>query len=622
MTATSLRGRWVSEMLPQFWSFCAALKIPSKEEGIIFLHPTSSQVYLITEIFTGLDLGIHDFVIVKSRQLGASTILWALDQWWFLKFGSVQAMYIADDDENKEVHRSIFTQMYESLPPKYSRGPFEINNRVQAQWADRPGWRSPRIMWTHASPRNEGQLGRSRGVNYLHGEEIDGWKDRKGVDALTSSLATDYPYRLYLWVGTGQGYGLLYEMWEQSGESVTSRQVFLGWWRLSTRRATKAAQPDVWNVYGITRPSPDETEWLREVRKRYGVIIDREQLCWWRWQLHEGKGINGDEAKMLQEHPWIPEQAFQSSGSQFLSPTVLLKMHHAFARAPKPVGYRYDWGLTFDEKFTPDGDQTIIEVPLEQATLTVWEHPDPAGLYVVSGDPAYGSSEKADSFAITIWRCWPDALVQVAEYRGPGSGTMYQFAWTLAHLAGSYPRWMIFERTGPGNAVAQELERMQNIKFGLSVHGAGIQDVLANIQRFLYARSDALQKTYSKDWKSTEELREQIFEELRDVVERGMIIVRSRALWSEIGALRREGSRVEAGGVAHDDLAITAALAVHDWLENIIYEIEQWMAPKDAVPTSKTDPTQRLIRGFMAKMNQGEEEPPRQYGVRTVAPGR
>ena len=116
--AESLRGRWVSEMLPQFWSFCAALKIPSKEEGIIFLHPTSSQVYLITEIFTGLDLGIHDFVIVKSRQLGASTILWALDLWWFLKFGSIQAMYIADDDENKEVHRNILSQMYESLPPK------------------------------------------------------------------------------------------------------------------------------------------------------------------------------------------------------------------------------------------------------------------------------------------------------------------------------------------------------------------------------------------------------------------------------------------------------------------------------------------------------------------------
>lgn len=619
----SLRGRWVSDLLPEFIAFAESMKIASKEEGVVTLSLMSSQYQLVYEIFSGLDQDIHDFVIVASRQIGKSTVLWALDLWWLQKFPAMQALYISDDSENTEIHRRTLGAMYKSLPPKFTRGPFSIHNRIETTWDGGRGWAPSRIMWTHASAQNEGQLGRSRGVNYVHGEEIDGWQDRKGVNSLTAALAKNHPTRLYLWVGTGQSYGLLYEMWEQAGKSTTSKQIFLGFWRLNTQRITEAAQPKQWTVYGKPRPSPDELEWMREVKKRYGHVVDREVLAWWRKELAEGKGINGDEASMLQENPWLPEQSFQSSGSQFLSSSVMLSMHHEFARAPKPKGFRYDWGHTFDEKFTPDGDQTIVQVPLEQAILTVWEQPDPAGLYVVAGDPAYGSSETADRFAITIWRCWPDSLVQVAEYQTP-IGTMYQFAWTLAHLAGSYPRWLIYDVNGPGAAVLQELKRMQELGFGLTVRGSGIQDVVSRIQTYLWSRPDALSSSFSWGWKTSGGTQEQLMEQLRDMCERGMLVVRSRALWSELGALRRDGSRIEAGGVAHDDLAVTAAMAVEYWLTSIVQEIEQWMAPKDARPTAQTEPTQRLVRGFMARMRQpGDEEPaPRQYGVRSVAPGR
>src|SRR6266404_7113984 len=72
--------------LARFLKFCEWVPIDPKEggvmwHGIAWAILLSSQRYLIEEIFCGLSQGFHDFVIVKARQLGASTLLWLLDLW-------------------------------------------------------------------------------------------------------------------------------------------------------------------------------------------------------------------------------------------------------------------------------------------------------------------------------------------------------------------------------------------------------------------------------------------------------------------------------------------------------------------------------------------------------------
>ena len=220
--------------LARFLRFCEAVPIDSKEIGATRLILLSSQRYLIEEIFWGLSLGFHDFVIVKARQLGASSILWALDLWWLMTFPGLQGMYITDDEGNKETHRGYISDMYTGLlqsKPSLTRGPWRANNRYELRWPSQPGWRASRLMWAFVNRRAEGRLGISRGVNVVHGTEIDTWDDEEGVAALQASLADRHPRRLYLWEGTGRGYGLLYRFWEQAESSTTTRRIFVAFWR-------------------------------------------------------------------------------------------------------------------------------------------------------------------------------------------------------------------------------------------------------------------------------------------------------------------------------------------------------------------------------------------------------
>lgn len=618
--------RWVEDMLPLFLKFAGRIRIATKERGLLTLSAdnlTSTQQYLLAEIFTGLDAGLHDFLICKARQLQVSSILWTLTLWWLQKFEAMQGLYVTDDGGNTEVHRRIIMEMYGTLPPKYSRGPVDVNNRTLLEWKDQPGWHASRLMWEHGNADQGGQLGRSRGINFGQFEELDGWSD----DPSSLVLGTDHPHRLYLWVGTGQGYKLLYSMWEQAAHSLTRKRIFIGWWRLSTNRIIPDDKPLLWRAYGRPSATPEEREWITETRRLFGHEVTQEELAWWRMTMAESPNIKGHQAKMLQEHPWFPEQSFQASGSQFLSAGTMLRMHQAQGRAPEPTGYVYDWGGTFDARLETDEDgklvdRTLVEARLEDADLTIWEEPEPAGLYVVAGDPAYGASAKGDAFAITVWRCWQDRLVQVAEYRTP-IGTVYQYAWTLVHLSGCYRRWLIYEISGPGVVVKQEIDRMKNLGYGLAQRGGRLQGVIAGIQEYLYFRPDSLTATPAWQWKTSSERRESVMESLRDSCERGAMVIRSRRLWNEIGSLRREGMRIEPGGVAHDDLAITAALANEYWLSTIVEEIQSYVPKKDATPTAAIDPTRRAVSSFLARIGKDDtKEPRRLYGVRGPAPGR
>ncbi len=461
---------------------------------------------------------------------------------------------------------------------------------------------------------------------------MDSWTDELALGALDAARAHTHPLRVYFWVGTGRGYSVLYEMWEQAEGSVVTRQIFIGWWRLDTHvlDPNNPDQAAAWEVYGTQPPSQDESEWMAEVSRRFGVVISQEQLAWWRFTKTEGKGINDNEALALQEHPWLPEQSFQASGSAFISATTALRLRTSISRAPVPTGYRYDWWTTFDE----NGDDVMHEIEMDDedasaktlraagAQLVIWEQPMSNGLYITAGDPAYGSSEKADSFAVTVWRAHPDQLVQVATYHAH-VGTMYQFAWVLAHLACNYPSWLIYDVNGPGTAVLQELKRLKDRGLGLTRRHGSLRDVVGGIQEYLWTRADTLTPTFSWQWRTGANTQEPLMEQLRNEVERGALVIRDPELVSEVAALRRDKGRIEPGGVAHDDLAVTAAMAVEYWLNTVMEEVEATVAPRNT-PEVAPPAEERLLKQFLRRLQIPEEPPtlPMPYGVKPGGPGR
>lgn len=59
-------------LFAQFLHFCEAPRIPSKDLANRLCPLWGSQRYAIEEIFYGFSIGVHDFVLLKARQLGLS----------------------------------------------------------------------------------------------------------------------------------------------------------------------------------------------------------------------------------------------------------------------------------------------------------------------------------------------------------------------------------------------------------------------------------------------------------------------------------------------------------------------------------------------------------------------
>src|SRR6266849_2861682 len=97
-------------------------------------------------------------------------------------------------------------------------------------------------------------------------------------------------------------------------------------------------------------------------------------------------------------------------------------------------------------------------------------------------------------------------------------------------------------------------------------------------------------------------------EQLKDSVERGALVVRSEDLVTQLAALRRDEKTglIEPGGVTDYDLAVTAALACHCWLQNVIPEIEDAVAPLTPPSNAPRHAGEALLRTQLMGLRQQE----------------
>ena len=239
-----------------------------------------------------------------------------------------------------------------------------------------------------------------------------------------------------MWESTARGYNHWYEMWEMAKKASTQKAIFIGWWRNELYQLERDSPQ--YKAYWDGQPTSDENVWLAEIVELYGVSLNDKQIAWWRWKLAEDIK---DETTMFQEYPPTEQYAFQLTGSKFFS---VERVNLAFSRAmtQEALHFRYKFGMHVEQTQFIDTNEANSE-------LKMWEAPDPAGLYVLGADPAYGSSEWADQFAIQVLRCFSDRVVQVAQYASTDINEQ-NFAWIIAHLPARKPCMVILEMMGPG----------------------------------------------------------------------------------------------------------------------------------------------------------------------------
>jgi len=489
---------------------------------------------------------------LKGRQLGITTISLALDLYWHFTHPGLQGTLTTDTEENRDMFRSTLAMYMDGLPKEY-RIPILAHNRNQLSLKNRS-----RIFYQVAGLRAKGSLGRGKAITYLHGTETSSWGDEEGLASLLASLAETNPDRLYTFESTARGFNMFHDMYVTAKRARTQRAIFCGWWRNELYSLDPEGQ--TYKVYWDGKLSGEEKEWVRDIKKLYGVEINSRQIAWWRWKLYEGIK---DDSLMYQEFPPTEDYAFVMTGTSFFSNARCTDAVKKLKKIPYQ-SYRYSFGVNFH-------DTEVLKSTERLATLKVWEEPVDTAYYVIGADPAYGSSDWADRFCIQVFRVYADGLEQVASFATSEMNT-YQFAWVICHLAGAYKNSTLnLEVNGPGQAVINE---MRNLKRQASAMGTALgkdlMDVYGNMQNYIWRRNDTLGgMSNSIGWLTTSATKERMLTYMKDYFERGMMDIYDMDTIEEMKTTIRDGSSIEASGRNKDDRVIATALACAAYAEQV-----------------------------------------------------
>ena len=539
------------------YDLLTSVEIDTKEAGRAHVEPWASQRIVIDAVTKGLQEGVHEFVVLKSRQMAITTVCSVIELFWALANAGVQGAIIADRTDNLERLRRIFASLLETLPPEWRSPEHRLvqNNRTGLAFANRS------VIDLLAAANNP-DLGASRALNMMHATECSLWRSLAGVESLKASLARQNPTRLYIWESIANGFNWFYSHWQQAKIDRHMRAIFVGFWANPTYTIAKS-DPD-YKTFWDGRLTEDEITRARYVKQEYGVIIKPEQIAWWRREAEFKQ-----EEYMFRHFPWTERECFIASGSGFFPAKKTLELAEALNPPPPYKGYKY----TFNDEFLSSNIEQTTNV--DEVMLKVWEPPQPDGVYCIGVDPSGGGGGDSDDHAIEVIRCYADKVVQVAEFRTNRPFT-YQIAWVLAHLAGAYREHTAnLEVTGVGAAVLPEVRHLRQLaERGLLQGNPGsekILDMIGCVRWFLYKRADTLGGAGNViAWKQNMDNKAMVYSELRDsLMTPNRIEIRSPDLIEQMQAVVEDEGWIGAGPDTgqNDDLISAFVLAHHPWVE-------------------------------------------------------
>jgi hypothetical protein len=580
MPGWSKRKRGVVEAA--FYQFLNACSIDSKDDGHICLGENlyDGQIKLITEIFDALERDVHHIFVLKSRQLGISTIVRALTVFMLGIHRGLAGALVFDTAPNRENARQELVAMIRDLPesikfPKV-KGTGE-GNREGLMLEN-----NSKILFKSAGvkkSKSSGTLGRSIGLAFATLSELCSYDNDEGLEAFEQSLSDVNPDRLYIYESTARGPNKWQDMWEEARrDKAHCCCVFLGWWSKPSQCIGRD-DPDFLR-YGEQSPTEREVAKIRLVHELYGHEITQEQLAWIRRKMDPTAVYETDSdttteyegsTTRIQEQPWTEDEAFQITGSQFIPADKLTAQYH------------YSASDRFDRyHFTPGDEFSRMMVhrtnSVKLTEMKVWEEPDPEGVYCLGVDTAFGENEHNDRSSIEVGRCYADGIDQVAEFASPHP-TPQQFAWMLAAIMGWYGgsekaevRYVL-ELNGPGQTVFNEIKSLRHqIDNGYQsreIEEKGLKNIFRNVRTFIYTRPDGMAAGQNWHMKTNTNLKVMYMNHLRDYVISGLFRVRSTDLIEEMRTLAQDGDTIEAPSGKKDDRAVSAALMVYYWQKEI-----------------------------------------------------
>jgi hypothetical protein len=557
-----------------FYEYLNHVWVKSKEKGWIILGENlyGGQVLVIDAIFDGLAQDKHDFKVLKSRQLGISTIIRALMLFWLGAFEITGAL-VFDSSQHLDEARTELIDMLERMPMDF-RFPRKARDNRYSLSLDNRSRVNLMAAGTRESKGSKG-LGAGSAISLAHRSELCNYGNIAGLEHFRHSLARTNPNRLFVDESTALGFNIWHEIWEEAKNDHHCVCIFCGWWSHPGQRIEQD-DPD-FEVYGVAPLTDEEKKKIQDVYQQYNHEITIEQLAWIRREMNPTAKQEGDtdadysgDPTRIQNQPWTEEDAFQMTGSIFFDAEKLTQQANNNV-SKKYQTYSFFPGFEFtDFRAAPAHNAKSVE-------LKVWEEPIEESVYIVAADVAYGINENNDRSAIQVLRCFADGLDQVAEYAWPLINTR-QFAWVIAAVEGWYAGdksdvYRIVDINGPGEATWRELmslkHQLDRGYFGHQMQERGLLNIQRNVKNYIYTRSDSMSPGRAWQFKAQSQLKVAILERLRDFTSNGMLRIRSQDTLEEMRSVTREGDKIEAQGTAKDDRVLSLAMGVRVWDERV-----------------------------------------------------
>lgn len=548
----------------RFLKFISALRIQSRDSGLVPFVMLGSQIYILDEICKGIADGVSNFVILKSRNLGCSTFFLALDLFWAFEHPGLLGVFATHEDASRDQFRNQIDLFLDTLPKGY-KVPGNRNNANMLVLQNRSLFR-----YLVASKRaSSAGMGRSGSFNYLHSTETAFWGSPNDLKALMQSASETYPHRMYVFESTACGFNFFETMWNVALESPAQRAIFVGWYR-DERNCFAETHPNYqfYMPQGTkTHLTDRERRGVREVRELYGYKLSAGQIAWYRYTLDTK--MHGDQTTMDEEQPWVPDDAFQGTGSVFFDNSALGTQSKRAVKQNKMFAYR----IAVPDRFEEMAVQPLKQREIELAHLRIWETPSEWGRYVI-GVKAAGSG--GEETVISVFRIYADLAQQVAEYATDDISTL-RAAWVVGYLCGLYaPMMWHVDVTGPGMALMKELDRLRNdVKRASGAEAQSMANVMGRMRDFYYRRPDSLASNVARHWKDTLDTRRLLFDLFKNYVELDQVQLRSLAC---LDAMRKlvvsETESIEAQDNYSENRPYAAALAIYAWSEWLVRKLE------------------------------------------------
>lgn len=572
-------GGWNRERVDafsvSFREFLNSVYVNSKELGghtCLGEHIYRAQEMFLDGIFDALGEDKHDIYVLKSRQLGCSTIARALSLFWLGMHDGLQGAMVFDTSYNTARARREIVGMIRNLPKAIQFPRIMEDNRDGIILEN-----DSQLLFMAAGVTNNrtgGGLGRSVGLNFVHCSEICSWTNEEGLTSFRQSLSEDYPDRLYLWESTARGFNAWHDLWSEAKDDEAKATYFFGWWAKDNQVIERDTRD--WAKYGTEPPTPSEVKRIIAVKEMYDWDITPEQLAWYRKKsdpTQEREEGEPEDIYLLAEQPWTEEEAFQQTGSTFFVGERLTQISQRLATQAPPQAFR----------FVP-GVNNFVESEFYQARtrremeLKIWEEPFQDSTYIVSADPAFGRDENNDNSAAQVVRCFADGIDQVAEY-ATATINPHQFAWLLWALVGYYGAkpnnrvMMICEINGPGEELWRQYQTTRQLISSGYLRGPaerkGIANIADNARTYVYQRSDSAAMGHAFQFKTQVQTKVQMLEATRNYVNTGTLFIRSQEVVEEMKVITRDGDTISAPSSKRDDRTFALALATRCWDDRI-----------------------------------------------------